>query len=279
MEHADLSTYVPAFEIFIGGKPQPELRKSAVSISVNEKTGGEPSQLTLVVADKFDVSTQKFIWLEEFLSEESPLFNEGKKIDILMGYEGYFQDIISANLKTISTSGFSSNITTLTLDGFDASHKLLTSKATGSVEDSLNILKGDTYSEIAKRLADKSNLKSEIDKTNKYRDVTSKKYVTYMAFLKDAARLCGFEFFLTRNTLYFINPRKERSDKPMLTLKWHDNLLEFIPRINTAGLVPIVEVWGHLPNSKKRIVKRATADQVDLVERGSKGIMAGEQDS
>jgi phage protein D len=95
-----------------------------------------------------------------------------------------------------------------------------------------------------------------------------------LAFLKDAARLCGFEFFLTRNTLFFINPRKERSNG-ILTLKWHENLQEFLPRINTAGLVPLVEVWGHLPNSKKPIVKTADADNVDLVEHGTKGITSG----
>ena len=83
MERADLSTYVPEFQIFIGeGKEirdkeiQNDLRKSATSISINEKVGGEPSQFTLVVGDIFDAPTQKFVWLEKFLSPQSPLYND-----------------------------------------------------------------------------------------------------------------------------------------------------------------------------------------------------------
>ena len=47
------------------------------------------------------------------------------------------------------------------------------------------------------------------------------------------------------------------------------------PSINTAGLVPKVEVWGHLANSKKRIVETADADKIDLVEQGTKAVMTG----
>ena len=73
MERADLSTYVPDFKIYIGNKPQPELRKSTISISVNEKVGA-PSQFTLVVGDVFDAKAQKFVWLEKFLSHRKPSF-------------------------------------------------------------------------------------------------------------------------------------------------------------------------------------------------------------
>ena len=161
-----IQVHVPAFEISMGGVLQPELRDSTVRISVNEKIGGEPSQLTLEIADKFDASTQEFDWLEILLSKEGPLFNKDKKLDIRIGYVGHLKEIISASLKRITTSGFLSNITTLTLEGFDASHKLLTSKSTGSVQDSLNILRGDTYSDIAKILVKKSDLKRRVDKTS-----------------------------------------------------------------------------------------------------------------
>ena len=113
-------------------------------------------------------------------------------------------------MNTISTSGFSSDITRLKLDGFDPSHKFLIDKSTGSSKDSIKIEKNDTYSKIAGKLADQAKLKKQIDETKKYRPVTTKKNVTYMEYLKDAAKLIGFEFFITRNTLYFIDPRKER---------------------------------------------------------------------
>ena len=281
MERADLSTYVPEFKIFIGNEPQLELRKFATSISINEKVGGDPSQFTLVVGDTFDAPTQKFVWLEKFLSPQSPLYNEKEKIDIHIGYQGNLKKIISANLKSISTSGFSSDITRLTLVGYDASHKQLIDQSTGSISDSIKIEKNDTYSTIAEKLADQAGLEKQIDPTKKYRPVTIKKNVSYIDYLKDAAKLTGFEFFITRNTFYFIDPRKERkvgnSDKPMLTLKWHVNLQEFVPTIDIAKLVPEVEVRGHLPNSNKLVVKKATTGQEDLVEPAGNGALTGSQ--
>jgi uncharacterized protein len=283
MERADLTTYVPDFNIFIENKPQADLRKSAISISVNEKVGGDPSQFTLVVGDIFDAPKQKFVWLEEFLSPQSPLYNKNKLIEIHMGYQGKLTKIISATLESISTSGFSSNITTLTLVGNDASRKQLVDQSTGSAKDDIKIQKDDTYSKIAEKLADQAGLKKQIDQTKKYRPVTIKKNVTYIDYLKDAAKLIGFEFFITRDTLYFIDPRKERkvgnSDKQKtLTLKWHVNLQEFNPTINIANLVPKVQVRGNLPNSNKSIVKEATAGQEDLVEgAGGSGVQTGSQ--
>jgi uncharacterized protein len=281
MERADLSTYVPEFEIFIGNKPQVELRKSSSSISINEKVGGDPSQFTLIVGDIFDAPTQKFVWLEKFLSPQSPLYNEKEKIDIHIGYQGNLKRIISANLKSISTSGFSSEITKLTLTGFDASHKHLIDQATGSTKDSVKIEKNDTYSTIAEKLADQAGLEKQIDPTKKYRPVTIKKNVSYIDYLKDAAKLTGFEFFITRNTLYFIDPRKVRkvgnSDNQMLTLKWHVNLQEFAPTIDIAKLVPEVEIRGKLPNSNKLVVKKATAGQEDSVDCAGNGALTGSQ--
>ena len=287
MERADLSTYVPEFQIFIGeGKEirdkeiQNDLRKSATSVSINEKVGGEPSQFTLIVGDKFDVLSQKFVWLEKFLSPQSPLYNDKMKIDILIGYQGHLKKIISVNLKSISTSGFSSDITSLTLTGFDASHKL-TDRSTGASKDGIKIEKNDTYSTIANKLADQAGLEKQIDPTKKYRPITIKKNITYIDYLKEAARLTGFEFFITRNTLYFINPRKERKvgngDKEMLTLKWHVNLQQFLPTINIANLVPKVQVRGNLTNSNKLVVKEATTGQEDLVEGECSEAVTGSQ--
>ena len=281
MEHPDLTTYVPEFKIFIGNKPQLDLRRSATSISINEKVGGDPSQFTLVVGDTFDAPTQKFVWLEKFLSPQSPLYNEKEKIDIHIGYEGNLKKIISANLKSISTSGFSSDITMLTLGGYDASHKHLIDQSTGSTKDSIKIEKNDTYSTIAEKLADQAGLEKQIDPTKKYRPVTIKKNVSYIDYLKDAAKLTGFAFFITRHTLFFIDPRKERkvgsNDKEMLTLKWHVNLQQFVPTIDIAKLVPEVEVRGKLANSNKLVVKKATAGQEDLVEGAGNGALTGSQ--
>ena len=135
MERVDLSTYVPDFAISFNKEVQSDLREFVTSISINEKIGGEPSEFTIVVADKFDPLLQKFTWLEQFLSPTySPLFVKDKLIDISMGYVGKLEKMISGKLENVSTSGFSSDITTLTLTGYDKSHKYLANSSTNQKE-------------------------------------------------------------------------------------------------------------------------------------------------
>src|SRR4051794_14874789 len=89
MERVDLRTYVPDFEISFNDQIQSDLRGFVVSVSINEKMGGEPAQFTIVVADSYDPLMQKFTWLEQFLSPNtSPLFVKNKLINISMGYVG-----------------------------------------------------------------------------------------------------------------------------------------------------------------------------------------------
>lgn len=284
MQRVDLSRYVPDFAIEIGGEVQNEIRNSTTSISINEKVGGDPAQFTLVLADEFNVASQSFVWLEKFLSQDSPLFSDEEKITIYLGYSGKLKKMITANLKSLSTSGFSSDITRLTLTGYDASHKFLIDQSSGSTSSNnkkgIIIEKNDTYSSIAEKLADTAGLEKEVDPTTRYRPITIKKSVTYVEFLKDAAKRVGYDFFITNNTLFFINPRKERkipkrkgtndndssNKQSQLILKWHANLQEFAPTINMSNLIPEVEVRGNLPNSRKLVVKKASVGDEEVVE-------------
>lgn len=289
MEHVDLRTYVPDFEISFNDKVQSDLREFVVSISVNEKMSGEPAQFTIVVADSFDPLLQKFTWLEQFLSPNtSPLFVKDKLINISMGYVGKIKrKMISGKLENVSTSGFSSDITRLNLAGYDKSHKYLTNKSVEK-KDQIEFTKEDTYSTIAKKLAEKLEIKYLIDPTNKYKNVTMKGFGTYMEFLKDAAKKTGFSFFITRNKLFFIDPRKERAnnindeddiiDPSNFIFEWHVNLQDFLPTINLANIVPEVEVRSNTPYSKELVKEIATTDQQNVIDsEKSKKILTGSQ--
>jgi phage protein D len=268
MQAVDLSTYAPEFEIRIDGRIEVGLRNSTTSISINERIG-DASQYTMVIADKFDAQKQKFVWLERFLSQDSPLYNPKKKITISIGYAKKLKKIISANLESISTSGFSSDITKLTLTGYDSSHKLLKNMSPGKSKKGINIEKDDTYSDIAKKLADSAGLKKEIDPTTKYRSITIKKNIPYLNFLREAAKRVGYHFFISRDTLYFIDPRKERKPKDQeeyFVFKWNINLQEFVPTINISKLVSEVEVRGHPGDSRELIIEKASTGKEDIIE-------------
>jgi len=287
MGQVDLSKYVPDFQINIDGVKQNELRDYVSHISVNEKIDGDSNQFTIVIADKFDEVSQKFLWFEKFFSQDSPIFfikeeaggsGEKKKnvIEILMGYQGKLNKIITGKLGSISTSGFSSDITNLTLIGYDLAHNFLSKKTlSGNENEIVHIVKDDTYSTIAQKVADKVKISSKIDKTKAYRPITIRNNVNLIEFFKEAAMIVGFEFFIGRDTLFFINPRSGVNN-PM-TLKWHFDLQEFIPTINISNLVSQVEVRGNLPYSNKLVVKRATAGQEDIVEPKSSNRLTGSQ--
>ncbi len=280
-ESVDTSTYVPDFEISFNEIVQSDLKEFVTSISINEKIGGEPAQFTIVLADNFDPVSQKFLWLEQFLSlRTSPLFVKDKLINISMGYVGILKKMISGKLENISTTGFSSDISRLTLGGFDKSHKYLTNPSIDK-KDQIELTQKETYTSIAKKLAEKLLIRSVTDPTNQYKNVTMKNYSTYMDFLKDGAKRTGYSFFISRDELYFVNPRKERTDKNVdnLVYKWHDNLIEFTPQIDFANLVQKVETRGTTTYSRELVKKSTEVGQENLIEseKNNTKILTGSQ--
>ncbi len=277
MESVDLSSYVPEFEIAIdnygSSKLKEDLRNSTFSVTINEQIGGNPAQFSITLADYSDRSRQNFFWLEKFFSDDSPIFDIDKKINIKMGYVGNLKKIITGNINSISTSGFSNDMSTLTLTGYDSSHKYLTDRSIGNEEGSskqnITIERNDTYSSIAGKIADISGLKKEIDPTKLYNPVILRKSVTYIDFLSYLATRVGYEFFISRGTLFFVDPRKERyKDGNTLILKRTENLMEFSPSIDTANIIPSVEIRGNLPDSRKVIIKETSPGDEDVVEEG-----------
>lgn len=294
MDSIDLSKYVPEFQIMINDEKQTDLRDYVTSISVNEKVGGEPAQFSIVIADRFDTKTQKFIWLDLFLKTDSPLFfardnpkqMKSKQFEIYMGYQGKvgLKKLISGNLASISTTGFTSDIPRLTIGGYDSSHTLLTNKqASGDKKKFVTIEKDDTYEQIAKNIAKKLDITPITDSTTKYRSRMLKSDVNYIEFLKESAKKVGFEFFITRGNLYFVNPRKiyrgkdQEGIEKLLKFEWHVNLLEFVPTLNLSGLIPEVQIRGNLSPSKELVVEHAETGKETMAEQNSAKRLTGSQ--
>lgn len=275
MSSVDITKYAPEFTISFNDNLQEDLRESSISVEINEEIGS-PARFSLVVADKFDANNRGFVWLNYFLSDSSPLFNPELKIKIEMGYTEKVKEIIVGTLEGLSTSGFSSDITQVTLTGYDGSYKFLTEQSTDN-DKLITIEKDDTYSDVAEKIASTANLESKIDKTKRHSPITLKKAGNYSEFLNDAASRVGFAFFISRGTLYFIDPRKLPDDSNLIQkYTWGENLVQFSPSINTADLVKEVQIRGHLPDSKKAIVKQSSAGSEDIFEE-KKGRMTGSE--
>lgn len=276
----DLSNYSPEFDIFLNkeSKANNQIRQSAISVKVSEQIN-DSAEYTLTLADQMDMVRQQFDLLD------SSLFELGTYVRIDMGYAMIgIEKIIEGPIKSLSTSGFSGDIPKLTLVGYDKSHQLLTDKSTspkslkpGEKETEGKIIesrpgKNDTYSEIAKRIAIEAGLKWVVDPTKEYAPTITKKPVTYNEFLTDAAKRVGYEFFVARGKLFFVNPADPQK-KPTSSMKfeWGKDLMQFTPTINTSNLVTGVEVRGHLPNSKTKVVAVARSGSETVYEQGTTG--------
>ena len=258
MGEVDLSKYVPDFEIRLDVNEQKlfEIKNSTVNVQINEKFSSS-SQFTLVIADELDLKSQTLKWLDSGI-----FLPEREVIKIKMGYVGNLAEMMIGKIKNFSTSGFSSDIPQITLSGYDNSYFVLTEKS-----DELS--KKTTLDEIVKKIADDADLKSEVDKTTKYRDIITKETgISYYDFLKNEAKRIGYEFFVSRNKLYFINPRKNVD--PSHTFTWKKDLIQFQPVINTSELVTKVIVRGTPPDSKKKIVQSAKVGEEDAIDDGMK---------
>jgi phage protein D len=170
------------------------------------------------------------------------------------------------------------------LGGYDSSHTLLTNKqASGDKKKFVTIEKNDTYEKIAQNIAKKLDIKPITDPTTKYRSRMLKNDVNYIEFLKESAKKVGFEFFITRGNLYFVNPRRVYRDKDpegigkILKFEWHVNLLEFVPTLNLSGLIPEVEIRGNLSPSKELVVEHAETGKETMVEQNSDKRLTGSQ--
>jgi uncharacterized protein len=163
----------------------------------------------------------------------------------------------------VSTSGFTADIPKITLVGYDKSHQFLTQKTT--VQTSLSPEKKDTFSDLAIKVAQQAGLEASIgntiDKTTAYSDQIIKKAETYRDFLVDSAKRLGFEFFISRNKLFFKNQPNLEQSAPQMTYEWGKNLMQFTPTINTSELVTGVEIRGTLPDSKQEVAVRASHEE------------------
>ena len=263
----DLSNYAPEFAIFTSKQTVSDsnIRRSAVSVQINERIS-EAGEYTLVLSDKLDISKQEFIWLD------NPILEVGNDVRIDIGYAiSKLEKIIEGPIKTVSTSGFTSDIPKLTLVGYDKSHQLLTQKSTS--EGSPHPDKNDTFSDMAKKIAEEAGLDHIVHKTKVYWPQMIKKPETYRDFLVDAAKRVGFEFFITRNKLYFVNSADIEKSSPGMIFEWGKNLMQFTPTINASELVTGVEIRGLLPNSKEEVAVRANYDDE---QSGVKLITAGQ---
>ncbi len=253
-----LDFYAPRFEVEIERKKIPiNISKIIKDVKV-EESKDKASTFSLTVSVEYDTKKGGFKWLDD------PLFKEGNKVSIKMGYGSNTHTMITGRIYEISSSFFSGDAPTLTLTGYDHSCELRRRSGERTFRDK-------KYSEIVQEIAGDTGFQNPIiDPTGKFESVIRKDSdKSYYQFIKeDLAANVRYEFGIDRdNRLYFIKPKDDKTE--IVTLEWGKDLISFNPRMRLSELVTEVEVRGHNPQDPNSpIVETATAGSEQPQERG-----------
>lgn len=226
--------YAPRFEVEIENrKLAANMSKTILNVTVEEKIDVGAS-FSLTIHDEFDWGAQEFKWLDH------PLFNVGNGITIKMGYANNLHTMVMGNITSLEPSFFTGEPPTITIGGQDLSYDYLKR----STPERTFVDK--SYSEIVETIASEAGLLSVVDDTASYEPFIRKNNnVTYFRFLESIAVQVGYEFYIDRKTMYFVEPTDD--EKEILTLELGKDIISFRPIMNTTGLVSEVEVRGHNP--------------------------------
>ena len=251
-----LNFYAPRFEVKIEGKKVPVNISKIIKEARVEEEKDKASRFSLTVSVKYDLEKGGFKWLDD------PLFKEGNKVSIKMGYSNNMHTVITGRIYELESSFFSGDAPTLTISGYDVSCDLRRKSGEKTFRDK-------SYSEIVQEIAG-NEFQTIIDPTEKFEGVIRKNSDTsYYQFIKeDLARRADYEFRIDRdNKLYFIKPKDDTTE--IVTLEWGKDLISFNPRMRLSELVTEVEVRGHNPQDPNSpIVGRAPSGSERPQERG-----------
>lgn len=263
----NLGFYAPRFEVAIEGQElAANISKTILNVQVQEEVD-KGASFTLTVADEFDMTTQQFKWLD------NPLFREGNKVTIKMGYGSNLMTMAMGNITGLEASFFSGETPTLTVTGRDLPNDYIKK---GSPERTFVEM---AYSDIVRTIASEAGFLAVVDDTSKYETTVRKdNNESYFRFLERLKTKVGYQFDVDGRTMYFVKPGDEK--KELLTLELGKDLISLRPTMTTTRLVTEVEVRGHDPgNPRTPIIGRATAGSERSQEAGKKtgSQLAGER--
>jgi phage protein D/phage baseplate assembly protein gpV len=249
--------YVPAFEIKVGGrKLESSIAKSIMEITVTEHLSG-PSSFS------FRLNDPEF----ELIDEETGPFTEGTRIEIHLGFVGKTRKMIVGEISALTADLPSSGPAVMEVQGFDLLHLL----SRGTVYRQFggeSPGSGLPDSEIVSQIAAEMQLQPIVKKTEKRVSPRIQNNETNLDFLQRLAQLNGYVLNGDSDSIYF-GPVRTRETIP---LEWRKNLVNFSPRLSTAGLVNEVIVRSWDPIRKQAILVSLTRDSANTVSLSPAGL-------
>jgi phage protein D/phage baseplate assembly protein gpV len=257
--------YVPTFEMRVGDRRlETSIVKSIMEITVTEHFTG-PNSFS------FRLNDPKLALIDE---KKGP-FTEGTRVEIDLGFVSKTRKMIVGEISALTADLPSSGPAVVEVQGFDLFHGL----ARGTVYRQFG---GETPnselrdSDIVAQIASEMRLQPNVEPTDAHTLTRIQNNQTNLAFLQDLAEKNNYFVKVDSGTIYFRSEPPPRPDT--IRLEWGKTLLNFSPRLSTAGLVNEVVVRGWDQIRKQRIlvnVKRDSTEPVPISPAGSEQISKG----
>jgi phage protein D len=214
--------YAPDFEVTIQGLTmEADVKNAVISLTYDNN---------LDQADMFHLTLNN----ADMRLTDSALFDAGKTVEIHMGYAGNLKPMMLGEIVSVSPSFPEGGAPTISITGYDKSHRMRHNHKTRS-------FKFSNASLIAAQIAAENLLVPVVDPSpvsleNKTQNCSD------MALLNELARPSFFDTYVHWDKLYFRFPRPQTE---AVILEWGKNLSSFNPRLSTSGQVGLLSIQDY----------------------------------
>lgn len=214
--------YAPDFEVKVQGLTmEADVKQAVISLSYDNN---------LDQADMFQIQLNN----ADMRFTDSALFSVGKDVEIHMGYVGNLKPMMLGDIVSVQPSFPESGASTITITGYDRSHRLRHNQKTRSFHYTMANL-------IAAQIAAENLLIPVIDPVAEPLETITQNG-SDMNFLQQLARRTFFETYVHWDKLYFRFPRPQTE---AVYLEWGKNLASFNPRLSTSGQVGLISLQDY----------------------------------
>jgi phage protein D len=174
--------------------------------------------------------------------DDRSLFAVGSGVEVKLGYSHQMETLISGEITALEPEFSSSRLPTLKVRGYDRLHRLQRGRKTRTF-----LQKKD--SDIASQIGSEAGLGVQAKDSGTTHDYILQANQTDWEFLRERARRIHYELAVRDRTLYFRPVGNDQSES--LTLNMDNDLLEFRPRLSSAGQATSVKVQSWSVKNKE----------------------------
>jgi len=254
---------VSDFEVSINSTPLPPDARAHVSGVEVDLSVEYPSMFTLNLISSIELD-EEVPWIDD-----QGLFSIGNVVEIKLGYVDNVETLLIGEITALEPEFAMDRRPRLTVRGYDRRHRLLRGRKTRTFVQQKD-------SDIASQIAKEAGLTAQSKDSETVHDYVLQANQNDLDFLCQRASRIQYEVVVEDKTLFFRPVGNAQSE--VLTISMDDDLIEFSPRLSSAGQATEVSVLGWIPKDKEDLVGQSKkGDEVSTMGGQSSGAALAEK--